>query len=141
MILSHKKQNSNFVRIGIETPFGQDVEIIMEGGSSEERENSLDFFQEFNDYSLQIQVKTRLRDKQWNSGDIRQVLLKRDETDTTGKGETAIERFARLPNEAFVFITNGVVSPNLAVLLNDISLAIETDNIQRSYSLVVRSKN
>lgn len=134
MLLAHKKQNSTFLSMGIETLFGQDAEMLIGNEPLEQNEKSLNLVQDLNGYSLQVQVKTRLRNNQWAKGDIRHLLLKKDETKPKGEGETVIERLTRNPNEIFIFITNGVVSPKLSKLLNKLPDVIETGIFQRSFS-------
>ncbi|MDA0243708.1 MAG: hypothetical protein OT477_09865 [Chloroflexi bacterium] len=132
-LLAHKV--GNFNQIEIETTFGQDAELLVAHSSTTSDIDNIDaemnFTHQAGDCSVQIQVKTRQRHREWTIFDIKQVLLKVNEGHSASQQITALEKLAQSPQEIFLFVTNGKVNQQLTPLLcKDISEFIQNPNRQ-----------
>ncbi len=118
LLLRAYKQNPNeFIRLGVETEFGQDAELLFASTQNAE-EKQLALLQASKHSSTQVQIKTKSQKYHWEVRDICDLLLKRDES---GSLITVIDRLISNPNENFLFITDGVFNKQLAPLLaNDL---------------------
>ncbi len=97
--------------LSVETLFGEDAQL-------EHRSvKALNAKQQANNTVIQIQVKTKQQTQHWRPAEIRELLLKNDESVDSGK--TVLDKLYSDQNSIFLFITNGSVAENLAGLLSE----------------------
>ena len=108
LLNAHKNTGAPF-KLSIETLFGEDAEL------EQKKEKGVDVEQTQNEFTIQVQVKTRQQVQHWRPSDIRNLLLKKDESDK--KGYTVLDKLHENPNTIFLFMTDGSVAENLSGLL------------------------
>ncbi|MCL4298952.1 MAG: ATP-binding protein [Anaerolineae bacterium] len=122
LVMLQHHLRSNFIQLKVETDFGNDAEAILENQTVPDHLSSgtLDVALQENALVKQIQVKTKSRAYQWQPSELRQALLKKDESRPRNTTYTILDRLIDEQNEIFIFITDGNVHPYLAGLLADL---------------------
>src|SRR5262245_34756376 len=82
LLQAHKDKPKEFLQLEVETTFGQDAEATFIRNDDNGDDSSLELFYQENSAPLQVQVqiKTKSAQYQWNLSDIRDLLLKKDES-------------------------------------------------------------
>ncbi len=110
MLTAHAAKDSPF-KLSIETLFGEDAEL------ERRKVKLLKAEQVFDTEIVQVQVKTKQKSQHWRPSDIRDLLLKKDES--VNNDGTVLDKLYLSPNSSFLFITDGSVSESLAGLLSE----------------------
>ncbi len=110
MLDAHGVKHESF-KLSVETLFGEDAEL------EQKKVRILNFGQVINDTVVQVQVKTKQQTQHWRPADIRELLLKSDESIDNGK--TVLDKLYSTPNSTFLFVTDGSIAENLAGLLSE----------------------
>lgn len=108
-------QDEHFSALRIETTFGDDADLSY-GPKTGINENTLSVTQFYEEAIVRIQIKSRDSSSTWQPSDIREMLLKTDESSTDSIPTTVAERLSTSLKERFVFITDGKVHIDFASL-------------------------
>ena len=108
MLNAHKNDNVSF-KLSVETLFGEDAEL------EHKEDKVLSSTQNQNNIYIQVQVKTRKQTHHWHPADIRELLLKSDESSLGD--ETVLDKLYSTTNSIFLFITDGSVAETISELL------------------------
>ena len=108
LLNAHTKTDVPF-KLSVETLFGDDAEL------EHKREKGLGIEQDQDDVIIQVQVKTRQLTHHWQPSNIRDLLLKKDENNSSRN--TVLDKLYSNSNSLFLFITDGSVAENLSGLL------------------------